>query len=254
LEVVIDFICKGKPTAELLWMELMMRAAVLFMIFIPCRAVGMWRMNAQHEKWASDGESVEIPVREKTDHGRGSSTLVICSSMVSNLCPLTCYKLLKEGARRRGVHSSLWCTEAGALYKQASVISRFLKKFLRLAGIPNEFAGHSIRHSLITWFFNHGWSEVQVNAYTGHSNNSHTALDHYFHLDEKWLGTELAKGTFCEVPEPAAKVIRDDNVALQAELQRAEDLEDGMRRLVGVRVRKGGAGAGRESIVQTDYG
>jgi hypothetical protein len=79
-------------------------------------------------------------------------------------------------------------------------------------------------------------------------------LDHYFHLDEKWLGKELAKGTFCEVPGPAAKVIREDNVALQAELQRAEDLEDGVERLGGARGRRGGAGAGRESIVQTDYG
>jgi hypothetical protein len=152
------------------------------------------------------------------------------------------------------VYDSLWCTEAGALYKQASAISRFLKKFLRLAGIPDEFAGHSIRHSLITWFSNHGWSELQVNAYTGHSNNSHTALDHYFHLDEKWLGKELAKGTFCEVPEPAARVIREDNVALQAELQRAEDVGDGLERSLAGRVRGGGAGAGRESIVQTDYG
>jgi hypothetical protein len=148
----------------------------------------------------------------------------------------------------------VWCSESGALYKQASAISRFLKKFLRLAGIPDEFAGHSIRHSLITWFFNHGWSELQVNAYTGHSNNSHTALDHYFHLDENWLGKELAKGSFCEVPEQAAKAIKEDNVAFQAELQRAEDVEDGLGARMMGRVGKDGAGAGRESIVQTDYG
>jgi hypothetical protein len=38
LELVFDFICKGAPSSELRWLELMMRAAVLFMIFIPCRA------------------------------------------------------------------------------------------------------------------------------------------------------------------------------------------------------------------------
>jgi hypothetical protein len=107
---------------------------------------------------------------------------------------------------------------------------------------------------MITWFFSHGWSELQVNAYTGHSNNSHTALDHYFHLNKKWLGRELESGSFCEVPEPAVKAIREDNVALQAELQRAEDVVDGLKRLADDLVRRVDAVAGRESIVQTDYG
>jgi integrase len=181
LEVLLDFIRRGCPTEELAWMDLMTRAAALFIIFIPCRPVGVWRINPRREKWASDGKSVEVQVKEKTDHGRGTTFLVIRASEVPNLCPLTCYRLLHEGAMKRGVFDCLWCTEAGARYKQSSAISRFLKKLLKLAGVAAEFAAYSIRHALITWLFNHGWSELQVNAYTGHSNNSHTALDHYFH-------------------------------------------------------------------------
>jgi hypothetical protein len=101
------------------------------------------------------------------------------------------------------------------------------------------------------------------------------------------LGKELAKGSLCEVSEEAATVIKADNVTLQAELQRADDLEEeagaqemeqpqedvskgavGERGDVGEKVRvsmglpvvmpaHGGdvtAGAGREGIVPDDYG
>ena len=33
--------------------------------------------------------------------------------------------------------------------------------------------------------------ETEVNAFTGHSNNSHTSLNYYCHLDRNWAGNTL---------------------------------------------------------------
>ena len=65
--------------------------------------------------------------------------------------------------------------------------------FLGEAGIPPEYTAYSIRHALITALFDMNLSEVDVNAYTGHTNNARTGLTHYFHLDGKWAGTDLAQ-------------------------------------------------------------
>jgi integrase len=226
LEIMRRFIREGKPSESLAWLDLMCRAAALFMFFIPCRPVGMWRINPDKEVWAADDQSVSVPVKEKTDHGREGSVLVIKSVTHPNLCPVRCYRLLKAGAEQRGAKGTLWCSEAGAAYKQSSAISRLLKMLLKAAGIPDVFAAYSFRHALITWLFAQGHSEIEVNAYNGHSNNSHTALSHYYHLDNRWLGREIALSGVKPMPEAAARVVEVDNFAFQVERLRGEDLDE----------------------------
>jgi hypothetical protein len=173
------------------------------------------------EKWAEDGNSVEVPTREKTNHGKGQTVLVIRRCSVANWCPLTCYLLLKEQARARGVWNSLWCTEQGELYTQPSVISREVKAVMVKAGIDRHFPTYSARHALITFLLRLGFSEVEVNAYTGHSNNSHTALSHYFHLDGNWAGRKIVQEALKVVPEKAEEIIERDN-----RVQREEEGEE----------------------------
>jgi hypothetical protein len=77
LRVVLEYIRKDPPSEELLRKELMGRTAFPMMMMLPCRPVGMWRMDVSGEKWAEDGNSVEVPTREKTNHGKGQTVLVI---------------------------------------------------------------------------------------------------------------------------------------------------------------------------------
>jgi hypothetical protein len=65
LRVVLEYIRKGPPSEELPRKELMGRAAFLMMVLLPCRPGGMWRMDVSGEKWVEDGNSVEVPTREK---------------------------------------------------------------------------------------------------------------------------------------------------------------------------------------------
>jgi hypothetical protein len=223
LEILLDYIRKGPPSDQLEWSPLMARAAAVFMIFIPCRPVGAWRMDPASEKWAADGKSVELQAKEKTNHGKGTTTLVLRAGPCPNLCPLTVYRVLRARAMAKGLADTLWGSKFGVPYKQASALSRLLKELLLSAGIPSEYTAYSIRHALITALFDSGLKETEVNAYTGHLNNAHTALTHYFHLDENWVGHRLASGKETQVSEGAAQFIQQDNLDMQAELHAGED-------------------------------
>ena len=222
LRVLLEYIRKDRSWKQLTWYQRTARAAALFMIFIPCRTIGAWRINCDTEVWSADGLSVDVTAKEKTDYGRGTTAFLIRACKVTNLCPLTAYRLLKAEASKRGAQGTLWCTVAGKPYKQASFLSRLLKGLLREAGIPAQYTAYSIRHALITALFEMGLNEVQVNAYTGHSNNAHTALTHYFHLDEKWVGHALVPAEMPVSPEAEAAIQRD-NMELQSLLHFGEE-------------------------------
>jgi hypothetical protein len=124
LGILLRFIQSGPPTEKLEWAPLMARTAALFMIFIPCRPVGAWRIDSRCERWAQDGSSVELLPKEKTDYGKGCMALLIRRGSVSNLCPLTAHCVLKERAATKGLVGTLWGSKNGTPYKQAAALSR----------------------------------------------------------------------------------------------------------------------------------
>jgi hypothetical protein len=217
LEIVLDYIRGGPPSEQLAWVDLMERAALLFMIFIPCRPVGMLRMHAAESRFSSDGSSIEVPTKEKTNSGKGSTILLIRKGPVSNLCAVNVFTRLKTGAIARGVTDSLWCSDKGMAFKQSSAISKLLKGGLKKAGVSVSFPAYSIRHALITYLFDQGLSEIEVNAFTGHSNNSHTALTHYFHLDKKWMGSQIALATMVKDPVIERVIAADNKIGREEE-------------------------------------
>jgi hypothetical protein len=168
----------------------------------------------EKEKWASDYQSVEIPAKEIMDKGKRVSMIVIRPLADKRICPLTYYLMLKRWAKHRGLGSSLWGSEQGRPFATSASICRLLKNLLLQAGIPPEYSVYSIRHATITALFKAGLSELQVNAYTGHSNRSHTVASSYFHLDDVWAGVGLSSGPV-EVPvEPGVvESIKEDNQA-----------------------------------------
>jgi integrase len=68
-------------------------------------------------------------------------------------------------------------------YKRSDCIGKALKRLLERMGIKG-YTGYSFRHSMIQALFDAGLDERQVNAYSGHSNNAHTAVNYYYHLNK----------------------------------------------------------------------
>jgi integrase len=75
------------------------------------------------------------------------------------------------------------------------------------------FTGYSFRAATIQALFDAGLSEHEVNAYTGHSNRSHTAVTFYYHLDKAWAGDKIRFAPSDRIPlrEEARKAIQADD-------------------------------------------
>jgi hypothetical protein len=172
-------------------------------------------MQVGRERWAADGSYVEIPTQDKMSRGRGALLLLLRKLEEANLCPLTVYRLVKERAAGLGVFDTVWCSDDGKRFANSSAITKLLRELMTEKGISEEYTGYTFRHSLITYLVGCGLSEVEVNAFTGHSNNSHTAFTNYLRLDKAWVGSKLAAGTLKPVPALAARMICADNAANQ---------------------------------------
>jgi integrase len=191
LGVLLRYIRDGPPSESLPWPDLMARAAAVFMIFLPCRPIAMIRMDGGKERWVASQRILVVGAKEKMDKGRGYTELVFRELGTRSLCPLTLYRLLKRLASEMGAKGALFCSADGKPFATSAPLSRLLKRQLKLAGIDPQFPAYSIRHALITALFDGGLSEVEVNAYTGHSNNTHTAAINYNHLNHRWVGHAL---------------------------------------------------------------
>jgi integrase len=179
-------------------MDLMARAAAVFMIFLPCRPIAMIRVDGSKERWVASQRVLVVGAKEKMDKGGGYTELVFRMIETANLCPLKLYRLLKRRAAELGAKGALFCSAEGRPYATSAPLSRLLKRLLKLAGIDPQFPAYSIRHALITALFDGGLSEVEVNSYTGHSHNAHTAATNYTHLNHRWVGHALSVGPMCD--------------------------------------------------------
>jgi hypothetical protein len=70
--------------------------------------------------------------------------------------------------------------------------------------------------------FDAGLNESQVNAYTGHSHNAHTAATSYVHLNSKWFGNAIA----AESLSPAAVASAESVVEAGNAERQAEEMEE----------------------------
>jgi hypothetical protein len=209
--ILLEHILNGPKLKELPWREQMGRIAAIWMIFVPCRPCAMFRMDPTTEKQSADGKTITIRAQDKTDIGKGVTVFTLRSMAQEAFSPATHYQVLRTGSKRRGSEEALWCAENGKPYKRVDNIRKFLAKILKDAKIPDVYKPYSIRHAVITALFQAGFNEREVNAYTGHSNNSHTALNYYYHLDRMWAGktlAELAK-PIAVTPEIQAAIDRD---------------------------------------------
>jgi hypothetical protein len=181
------------------WADFMGLSAAVLMSFLPCREIALIRMNPSKARvrW-SDG-SLIVPTQEKTDVGKGVTEMVVRREPEDRLSPRSFYDILVRRAYRLHVYNALFCSERGEVYKRSDVIGKALVRLLHRMGIFG-FTGYSFRHSLIQALFDSGLDEKTVNAFTGHSNNAHTAVTFYYHLNKMWAGSKLRAAPTDRVP------------------------------------------------------
>jgi site-specific recombinase XerD len=124
------------------------------------------------------------------------------------LSPRFWFNFLHNKALQRGITDAFFVSETGQAYTRSDSISRALKQLLADAGIPGTYLPYSIRHALITYLYELGFSEIQVNAYTGRSPNYHTTIRFYYHLDKNAMCKKITG--LIPIPEKAMSSILAD--------------------------------------------
>jgi integrase len=185
------------------WPHLRGLIAAIFMVFVPCRPCAMVRLDTANAKVREKDGAYIVPAQEKTDFGRGVTELIFRHTSEQRLSAGYYYDIAEARALGLGVEDALFCSDKGEKYTQPDVIGKSLVELLHRMGVFG-YTGYSFRHAMIQALFDAGLDEKQVNAYTGHSNNSHTALNYYYHLDKAWAGQKLRALPTDRVPLSAA--------------------------------------------------
>jgi hypothetical protein len=208
LQQLLGHIVKRRCPIGLSWKEQMGITAAVFMVFVPCRPIALIRINPATATEHPSAEALTVMSREKTDFGRGQTVLLLRDDEVEILSPRFWFNFLHNKALQRGITNALFVSETGQVYTRSDSIGMALKQLLADAGIPGIYLPYSIGHALITYLYELGYSEIQVNAYTGHSPNYHTIIRFYYHLDKNAVGKKITG--LIPIPEKAMRSILAD--------------------------------------------
>jgi integrase len=156
----------------------------------------------------SDG-AIIVPAQEKTDSVKSRTELVFRNTSNPRLSTRFYYDLLSDRAQSLGVTDALFCSNDGQKYKRSDSIGNALKRLLQRMDVVG-FTGYSFRHAMIQALFDAGLDEKQVNAYTGHSNSSHTALNWYYHLNKVWAGDKIRGTDRIPLSQEAQRIILEE--------------------------------------------
>jgi hypothetical protein len=194
LSLFIQYACTCPDPETLPWRILEGLAPAEFVVFVPCRPIALIRMDVQRARVRHSDNAIIVPAQEKTDSGRSRTELVFRPSSNPRTSTRYFYDILLRRAQGLGVLDAIFCSERGKTYKRSDSICNALKYLLEQCMDVHGYTAYSFRHSMMQALFHAGLNEMQVNAYTGHSNRSHTAVNYYYHLDKVWAGEKI-RGT-----------------------------------------------------------
>jgi hypothetical protein len=186
-------------------------AAAVISAFTPCRTIALTRIRRSTAKRSADGKSVTVLSKEKTDYGMGQTEVVIRDAPEWRLSAKAFFDLCDARAESLG-SDWLFCSDAGKPYTTSDTLCKAMTELLTEKMHVVGYTGYSFRAAFITKMIRMGMSETEVNAYTGHSPNAHTALTNYFRLDKQWAGEKLRALPTDRVPVPtaAARIMEED--------------------------------------------
>jgi hypothetical protein len=207
LEPFLLHIASLFPPDNLPWNRLMGIAAAIFLIFVPCRTIALIRIDPTAATADDEDESLMAVTKEKTDRGGNQSVIWIRKMHLQAISPRYYWNVLVRRGKRLKCPTALFVSDAGKPYLRSDSIAKAMRGIMTEAGIPAKYNPYSIRHAMINALIDGGLDEKQVNAYTGHSYNYHTAFKYYYHLDPNWAGNKLVP-----VSEKAALLIEADGV------------------------------------------
>jgi hypothetical protein len=180
---------------NLSWDKVIGRIGMMLLVYTCCRIQVMYNIVPQKVERNEDWKQRLIPMKTKVSAGRLKFKVLLQIMDDDGVCPvktmefyLRRWKDLSKEQRRFFIRK-----DGEPIESVRELSNKFLLPYIRNSGVPQPYTPYSAKTAVITALFNEGQTKDRIAAYSGHSNNSSTALKHYHDPTNQWLGFEVAK-------------------------------------------------------------
>jgi site-specific recombinase XerD len=194
ISLVLDYFRKQQINSNLSDFDIMVKAAILILVFTACRpaeVVSILPTDFSHHS-GSEGGTLLLPTVVK-QHKHEITNLQIQSLADTQICPV---KSTLEWLKRRDAllprPSTFLVTRSGRPMINAQLLANAIRPVLAAANIPTSYGSYSIKHATISALFRLGFSPTEINIFTGHSELANTAATFYLKSTGKWPGYGIA--------------------------------------------------------------
>jgi hypothetical protein len=169
--------------------SLLKKTLAVTMIFSACRLSELSRMTVDPKEVTTTRLRVNIKVKTALDT---EDTVMFYPVDEAAICP---HAALSEWLGRSDAHQTLFVHPETKRPMTATAVAAVLRELMIEAGISGEYGPYSIKHAVVTYLFDHGAGETQINEFGRWSIASRVASAYYRVATPRrgWLGYKLAE-------------------------------------------------------------
>jgi site-specific recombinase XerD len=170
--------------------QLLVKCLALTMVYSAARLAELARMTVDQSHETKAALRVETNIKTALDT-RESITFYPVRN--KSICP---HAALSEWLRRRPTSRQLFTDPRTQKPLTETAIAGLLRRLMSSAGISDEYGAYSIKHAVITFLFDGGAGEAQINEFGRWSYASRVASGYYRVATPQrdWLGFKIAEG------------------------------------------------------------
>jgi integrase len=195
ISVLLNFYRKQPINSELSDFDIMIKSAILILVFTACRQIEVVNILVESIFYKSETESILLPTLLKQQRSQMTNLQIQkLKDADSQICPVAA--TLEWLARRKTLDKTapptFLMTKTGKAMLDAQSLAIAIRAVLTAAGVPTQYSAYSIKHATISALYNLGFSTTEINIFTGHSESADTAPKYYLKSLGNWPGHKLA--------------------------------------------------------------
>jgi hypothetical protein len=169
--------------------SLLKKALTLTMVFSACRLSELARMTVDPKEVTTKRLRVNMKVKTALDIEDSITFYPVDDKAI---CP---HAALSEWLGQSDAHQTLFSHPETHKPMTATAIAAVLRELMTEAGISEEYGPYSIKHAVVTFLFDQGAGETQINEFGRWSIASRVASAYYRVATPRqgWLGYKLAE-------------------------------------------------------------
>jgi hypothetical protein len=192
ITLLFDYYRKQPENSLLADFDIMIKAAILILIFTACRPCEVVLIRTDSIEFNPETESLILPTITKQNKFEFTNFQVQKLSD-NSICPVAATQ--EWLARRKSLTNAppnFLISKTGKPVRDAQLLANAVRNVLDAVGVPPQYSPYTIKHATISALFALGVPTTEVNIFTGHSESANTAPSYYLKTIGNWPDYRLA--------------------------------------------------------------